>query len=243
MASELITELHRSLQGAPVSTVDLTLLNNYANDSAVASFIHKMLALALMEKDLADSNVSSALKKLTVFAQKNSEHAAEFAANAGLIHLYRQNDLAAAKNVLAQLQAMAQNGDIAAEHVNQFGRILEDYQRHQTPDNAGLTKSLAALQVSATPELLVSAQNYPNPFNPTTVIRFQLRESGKVRLKIYDLTAKLVRTLLDGEVQAGEQKILWDGRDQQGETVASGVYFYELVAGRKIERKKMTVVR
>jgi len=244
MASELITELHRSLQGAPVSTVDLTLLNNYADDSAVASFIRKMLALVLMEKDLADSNVSPALTKLTVFAQKNSEHAAEFVANAGLIHLYRQNDLTAAKNVLAQLQTMAQNGDAAAvEHVNHFGRILEDYQRHQTPDDTGLAKSLAALQVSATPELLASAQNYPNPFNPTTVIRFHLRESGKIRLKIYDLTGKLVRTLLDGELQAGEQKIFWDGRDQQGQTVASGVYFYELVAGSKIERKKMSLVR
>ncbi|GEM_PF-5825696 len=244
IASDLITELHRSLQAAPVSNVDLTLLNNYANDAAVASFIRKMLALVLMEKDLADSNVSPALTRLTVFAEKNSEHAAELAANAGLIHLYRQNDLTAAKNVLAQLQTMAQNGDAAAaEHVNQFGRILEDYQHHQKPDDIGLAKSLPALQVPASPELLASAQNYPNPFNPTTMIRFHLRESGKVRLKIFDLTGKLVRTLLDGELQAGEQKILWDGRDQQGQTIASGVYFYELVAGSKMERKRMTVVR
>jgi hypothetical protein len=121
--------------------------------------------------------------------------------------------------------------------------FYEDYQRHQKPDDIGLAKSLAGLQASATPELLASVQNYPNPFNPTTVIRFQLRESGKVRLKIFDLTGKLVRTLLDGELQAGEQKILWDGRDQQGQTIASGVYFYELVAGSKIERKRMTVVR
>jgi len=87
------------------------------------------------------------------------------------------------------------------------------------------------------------AQNYPNPFNPETTIRFSLRDRQKIRLVIFDLSGKLVRTLIDNELPAGEQTFSWDGRDQHGRTAVSGVYFYELLVGDKVERKKMTLVR
>jgi flagellar hook assembly protein FlgD len=70
-----------------------------------------------------------------------------------------------------------------------------------------------------------------------------MNERQKVRLAIYDLAGHRVRTLVDGELAAGDQIISWDGRDQQGRSMASGVYFYELAAGNQIERKKMTLVR
>jgi M6 family metalloprotease-like protein len=238
-AIDLITELHRELQNARTPAVDFTLVNSYANDLTVAAFIRKMLALVLMEKDLVDNNTSIALAKLTAFRQGNSANAAELLANAGLIHLYRQNDLAAAQNVLAQLQTMAQSGDaIAAEHVKAFGRILQDYQSHR--ESSDLAKS--TITPSPVPAKLPAnsalAQNYPNPFNPETTIRFHLSERQKVRLLIFDLNGKRVRTLVEGELPAGAQTMLWDGRDQQGQTVASGVYFYELTAGNKIDRKR-----
>jgi len=243
-AGELIAALHRELQEARVPDVDFALVDTYANDLAVAAFIRKMLALVLMEKDLVDSNTSAALAKLTAFRRSNLENAAELLANAGLIHLYRQNDLAAAQNVLAQMQTLAQSGDvIAAEHVKVFGRILQDYQDHQA--NTDLAKpvvapSQALAKLPANPAL---AQNYPNPFNPETAIRFHLNERRKMRLLIFDLHGKLVRTLIDGELPIGEHTISWDGRNQIGQAAASGVYYYELVAGNKVERKKMTLVR
>jgi hypothetical protein len=209
-ASQLITTLHIELQNARIPDIDFALANTYANNSKVAAFIRKMLALVLMEKDLVENKVSPALAKLAAFRQSNSANAAEFLANAGLIHLYRQNDLAAAQNVLAQLQTMAQSGDgIAAEHVKVFGSILQDYQDHQA--NTDLAKPVIAPS-QAPAKLLANpapreAGNYPNPFNPETTIRFHLSERQKVRLLIFDLNGKRVRALIDGELPSGEHTI------------------------------------
>ncbi|MGH7495250.1 MAG: right-handed parallel beta-helix repeat-containing protein [bacterium] len=244
-ATEVITSLHRELQNARIPEVDFSVVTAYANDREVASFIGKMLALVLMEKDLLENKVSDALAKSAAFRQSNAEHQAELLANAGLIHLYRQNDLVAAKNVLSQLQAMAQSGDAtAAEHVKFFGMIITDYEGQQSAEDAGLAKvALAVDQASAPPMSTALAQNYPNPFNPETTIRFRLNESQKIRLLLFDLTGKLARTLAEGEFSAGEQIISWDGRDQQGQWVASGVYFYELRTENKVERRKMSLIR
>ncbi len=246
-AGEILAKLHRELQAARVPDVDFALVNTYANDRAVAAFIRKMLALVLMEKDLVGRNISTALTKLAAFAQSNTENAAELIANTGMIHLYRQNDLAAAQNVLAILQAMAQNGDaMATENAEAFGMILQRYQQRQAiiSQRGSLEKPVVAPSQALTPPTTPAlAQNYPNPFNPETTIRFHLHERRKVRLVIYDLAGHHVRTLVDGELAAGEQTISWDGRDQQGRLMASGVYFYELLVGNKVERKKMTLIR
>jgi hypothetical protein len=87
------------------------------------------------------------------------------------------------------------------------------------------------------------SQNYPNPFNPETAIRFYLNERQKIQLVIYDVTGQRVRTLVEGEFPIGEHTISWDGRDQHGKLVASGIYFYELLVGNKVERRKMTLIR
>ncbi len=246
-ASEVVAALHRELQEARVPEVDFALVNTYANDLAVAASIRKMLALVLMENDLVASKTSDALTKLTAFTQSNSENAAELLANAGVIHLYRLNDLAATQTILSQLQTMAKNGDpVAVELVEAFNIILPRYQRQQAiiPQRGGLEKPVvASLKTPTLPKVPALAQNYPNPFNPETTIRFHLHERQKVRLVIYDLAGHRVRTLVDGELVAGEQAMTWDGRDHNGKTVASGVYFYELLVGNKVERRKMTLIR
>ncbi|MDZ7268990.1 MAG: right-handed parallel beta-helix repeat-containing protein [candidate division KSB1 bacterium] len=74
------------------------------------------------------------------------------------------------------------------------------------------------------------AQNYPNPFNPGTVIKFALPQVGRVQLHIYNSTGQLVRTLVDGEMAQGWHELSWDGRDQTGQTMATGIYLYRLTA-------------
>lgn len=73
------------------------------------------------------------------------------------------------------------------------------------------------------------SQNYPNPFNPSTKIRFALPISGKVKLEVYDLLGNTVRTLVSREMTAGRHEVLWDGRNQAGQTVAVGIYLYRIV--------------
>src|SRR5574341_405438 len=83
--------------------------------------------------------------------------------------------------------------------------------------------------------------NYPNPFNAQTEIQYALPEPSEVNLSVYNIMGQKVRTLVEGRQSAGVYKVIWDGRNEKGETVASGVYFYTLRAGTYIETKKMTL--
>ncbi len=87
------------------------------------------------------------------------------------------------------------------------------------------------------------AQNYPNPFNPSTTIRFALPEAAEVSLKIYDIAGQLVQTLVGGVIEAGRHQVVWDGTNQHGVLVASGIYFYQLRAGAFKQVRKMSLVR
>jgi hypothetical protein len=91
-------------------------------------------------------------------------------------------------------------------------------------------------------------QNYPNPFNPETWLPYALSESAKVTIQIYDVHGSLVRTLNLGEKSAGvydtkELAAYWNGRNDAGERVSSGLYFYELTAGRFTQVKRMVILK
>ena len=87
-------------------------------------------------------------------------------------------------------------------------------------------------------------ENFPNPFNPETKIRFSIGEQENVRLSIYDLMGRQVRTLINGEsFQTGFHVVNWDGRDNAGHSVASGMYIYRIIAGGYISDKKMLLVK
>ncbi len=85
--------------------------------------------------------------------------------------------------------------------------------------------------------------NYPNPFNPSTTIRYELPRSGAVRLVVYDLMGRTVRTLVDGEQEPGFHTVTWDGRNDWGLQVGSGVYYLHLEAGHYRAVGKMALVR
>jgi YD repeat-containing protein len=84
----------------------------------------------------------------------------------------------------------------------------------------------------------------PNPFNPQTTIGFELPEQGGVKLRVFDLQGRLIRTLIHAEVLApGRHDAVWNGRDDTGRQAAAGVYFYRLEAGEFRETKRMVLVR
>ena len=88
-----------------------------------------------------------------------------------------------------------------------------------------------------------STRNYPNPFNPHTTIAFAIPEAGHVDLRIYDVAGRLVRILLNEQRVAGSHEEAWNGADDSGTTVASGVYYYRLSAGNFLETRKMVLLR
>lgn len=86
-------------------------------------------------------------------------------------------------------------------------------------------------------------QNYPNPFNPTTTIGFSIPANTRARIEIYNVLGALIAVPFDDAVMAGEHQVVWDGRDQNGQTVASGVYLYKLVTDSYSEARKMMLLK
>jgi len=98
------------------------------------------------------------------------------------------------------------------------------------------------------PEKSMLMQNYPNPFNPETWIPYQLAEDSPVEVSIYNVKGELVRMLNFGHQSAGvyvakSKAAYWDGRDNLGEKVGSGVYFYRLRAGSFSSMRKLVVLK
>ena len=97
-----------------------------------------------------------------------------------------------------------------------------------------------------TPKETVLLSNYPNPFNPETWIPYQLAAAANVTLRIYSTDGTLIRTLALGHQSAGiyqnrSRAVYWDGKNELGESVASGVYFYTLTVGNFTATRKMLI--
>jgi len=95
---------------------------------------------------------------------------------------------------------------------------------------------------AVTPEVHLN-QNYPNPFNPSTTISYSLPEAGQVKLEIYNLRGQLVQILTDSQEPAGDHRKVWNGTDQSGNTVASGVYFYRLRTNNYTISRRMLLMK
>jgi hypothetical protein len=98
-------------------------------------------------------------------------------------------------------------------------------------------------ELPALPTRTVLHPNYPNPFNPTTVIRYELASAGDVTVRIYDVTGALVRTLEERHRERGRYEVGWNGTNDQGHGVASGVYFYRLRAPSFAQTRKMILLK
>ena len=121
------------------------------------------------------------------------------------------------------------------------------YYRVSAVDDAGIEGDRATTETTTDadglPSAIVLHQNIPNPFNPTTLIRFELPARARVKLHVFDVQGRLVKTLVDDELQAGGQEIAWNGRDNKGRSVASGVYFYRLETPHTLVSRKMVLLR
>jgi hypothetical protein len=97
------------------------------------------------------------------------------------------------------------------------------------------------------PKAYSLSQNYPNPFNPSTTIAFDIPaisgEKQSVNLTVYDIRGRRVRTLINSDLEPGSHKIHWHGRNDRGQSVASGIYLYTLKAGGEIFTRKMIVLK
>jgi hypothetical protein len=86
-------------------------------------------------------------------------------------------------------------------------------------------------------------QNYPNPFNPQTRISFSLDLEGPVKLVIYDVNGQIIKTIIDDVRTRGGHTYSWDGTDEEGKRVSSGLYYYRLTSDDQSQSRKMLIIR
>ncbi|MGA9119840.1 MAG: DUF362 domain-containing protein [Bacteroidota bacterium] len=106
-----------------------------------------------------------------------------------------------------------------------------------------LSNSVTSTPEGSSPTIFTLHQNYPNPFNPSTTIAFSMLKSSKAELAVYDVNGKEVRVLVNGVLTAGNHSVRWNGSDDRGIAVSSGVYFYRLRTDNVMQSRKMLLVK
>ena len=142
------------------------------------------------------------------------------------------------------------DGDVA-RLVFRVLRDFEDNARFEIADGlvfdpSQLANPLAGgvLDIQTTPTEFALLQNFPNPFNPETTIGYELAESADVTLQIYNVVGQVVRTLMVSEPQlVGRYQVRWDGMDDRGVPVSSGIYFYQISAGKFQDVRKLMLLK
>jgi hypothetical protein len=129
-----------------------------------------------------------------------------------------------------------------AEGADKFG--LDSVKLTRVKLNNGLVKAKSEIL----PDKLTLLPNYPNPFNPETWIPYRLNQGGDVKIRIYSVNGQLVQTLYMGKQSPGnyvtkEKAAYWDGRNNAGEKVTSGIYFYQLLAETNSIVRKMVILK
>ena len=147
--------------------------------------------------------------------------------------------------------AISGGGDIV-RFVFRVLREFEDNARFEIADGLVFDPSqlqnpavvAGVLELQSTPREFALRQNFPNPFNPDTTIKYDLAESADVTLQIYNVLGQVIRTLVGSEAQnAGRYQIRWNGMDDRGVPVSSGVYFYQISAGKFQDVRKLMLLK
>jgi hypothetical protein len=115
---------------------------------------------------------------------------------------------------------------------------------HQALDDLEVTTDVAAEEEETkVPASFSLSQNHPNPFNSETAIEYSLPEETQVKIAIYNILGQKVKTLLDGKETAGHKRVIWDGENEKGKSVSSGIYFYRMETEEFVQTKKMLFLK
>jgi len=127
---------------------------------------------------------------------------------------------------------------------SEYQTLTDEYQVLKL-DVSSITQS-TGIQGSGTPPpnpKLIKVSNYPNPFNPNTKIEYSLPKSGNVLINIYNIEGNLVKAFDQNIQTSGTYSIIWDGRNQSGQLVSAGEYFYQIIQDDQIGTKKMILLK
>jgi hypothetical protein len=196
----------------------------------------------------------------TVFSQTDTDTIIH-----GLVELYRYGDSNPFKVTETYCVATGKKDPGDSLTMYQFDSLLQDsysirfmdywvYDGIELQDNyagdslnikwTGLNwTSVEEIESGEIPESFSLFQNYPNPFNPRTRIEFSIPEESYVTIEIFNIKGEMVKTLVQQRLSAGNRVITWDGEDDSGNRVSSGIYFYRLICGGFVSTKKMMLIK
>ena len=137
--------------------------------------------------------------------------------------------------VRVKMREMRENGATPEEIRNEIRKMLQEFGIDESDDQTN--------QTSQTSGETLSIRSYPNPFNPETTIEYNLKSSSQVSITIYDVQGKQVRLLSNDNRQAGTHTIKWDGLNESGSQVPSGVYFIRISAGNETLNHRIVMMK
>ena len=143
------------------------------------------------------------------------------------------------------INLICETGDIGTANLS-LNNILMNESAVESSEFEFIITPGVAIPSGATPAMPTNyslTQNYPNPFNPTTMITFTIPQTSQVSLAVYDITGKLIKSLIAKPMDAGYHSVIWNGTDENGKGVASGVYFYKLKAGDFSQTRKCLLLK
>ncbi len=100
-----------------------------------------------------------------------------------------------------------------------------------------------SIMINPLPTEFKLSQNYPNPFNPTTLVQYALKENVNVKITVYDILGRVIKTLVNEFQDAGYKSVMWDGTNSGGSHVSTGLYIYKIEAGNFVDSKKMLLLK
>ncbi|HUU29016.1 MAG TPA: PQQ-binding-like beta-propeller repeat protein [archaeon] len=154
--------------------------------------------------------------------------------------------LARLNNIRNRVEKWVEDEEDKAAILEMIDRLIAYFESQDASGKGnGKGKKGASLSAAKLISKMQLLQNNPNPFNPSTTISYSVPEgaSERITLKVYNLRGRLVRTLVQDVREAGNYTVFWDGTDETGRRVSSGVYFYRIQAGEFVQTRKMVLVK
>lgn len=232
------------VKGSKNSQFELSILGEFNVD---VSGLQLEISYDHKEVTLLEPSLTARTQGLQLYS-----HVKDGLQKIGIIDISGQNHILPGEGPLVTLRA--KGSDLSSLVIKEA--ILVDTDAHTIP--VEIVKTMSATKDNSVPQEFCLVQNYPNPFNPSTIIQYTVSSRQKkaadggqrtvdgsipTTLKIYNIRGQLVRTLVDEPKTSGTYEVIWDGKDDQGQEVASGVYFYKLKAGDYTETKKMILMK
>jgi len=122
-------------------------------------------------------------------------------------------------------------------------KVNTDFDNNQYGVGVFASGTAEVMDMPAVPQEFYLTQNYPNPFNPSTTISFSVPSEGHVQINVYDITGRLITTLVDRNMSEGYHHVVWDGKDISGLDVSAGLYIYNLQAEGVSMTRKMVLMK